>query len=175
MTKFYTGIGARDTPAPILAVMRKLAGMLERQGYILRSGGAIGADTAFEMGVSSPSKMEIYLPWHGYNYRLGGIVLEGEKLQQALSLAAAFHPAWHNCGGPARKLHARNVGQLLGPNLDNPSHMVICWTKDGQASGGTGQAIRMANGFEPRIKVHNLYHPDKLKRAQFLIDSEIFI
>lgn len=49
---------------------------------------------------------------------------------------------------------SRNVYQVLGPNLDDPVEFIICWTKDGKASGGTGQAIRIANDYG--VPVFNL-------------------
>lgn len=36
---------------------------IRKEGCILRSGGAEGADTAFENGVRSLYNKEIYLPW----------------------------------------------------------------------------------------------------------------
>ena len=44
---------------------------------------------------------------------------------------------------------------LLGAKLDNPVSALICWTTDGQPTGGTGQAIRIASGYG--IPVHNLF------------------
>ena len=40
----YTGIGSRKTPPGILAQMSELAAFLARSGWVLRSGGAPGAD-----------------------------------------------------------------------------------------------------------------------------------
>ena len=34
--------------------------------------------------------------------------------------------------------------QVLGVSLDSPAEFVLCWTADGEASGGTGQALRIA-------------------------------
>ena len=34
--------------------------------------------------------------------------------------------------------------QVLGSSLDSPAEFVLCWTADGEASGGTGQALRIA-------------------------------
>jgi len=48
--KFYTGVGSRKTPLSILKVMRKLGYKLAIDGWMLRSGGADGADSAFEKG-----------------------------------------------------------------------------------------------------------------------------
>ena len=47
-TLVYAGIGARATPAPVLADMTVMAGWLARTGWHLASGGAHGADGAFE-------------------------------------------------------------------------------------------------------------------------------
>ena len=44
----YAGIGARTTPASVLADMTVMAGWLARTGWTLSSGGASGADSAFE-------------------------------------------------------------------------------------------------------------------------------
>ena len=71
-----------------------------------------------------------------------------------MELAKKYHPNWPACGKLARQFHARNMHQVLGPDLKSPSDFVICWTKDGKASGGTGQAIRVAEDFN--IPVFNL-------------------
>jgi predicted Rossmann fold nucleotide-binding protein DprA/Smf involved in DNA uptake len=42
--KFYAGIGSRETPPDILEWMTSLAANLETMNYVLRSGGAQGAD-----------------------------------------------------------------------------------------------------------------------------------
>ena len=46
----YAGIGARATPANVLADMTVMAGWLARTGWHLSSGGAEGADSAFAAG-----------------------------------------------------------------------------------------------------------------------------
>jgi hypothetical protein len=60
----YAGIGSRETPADVMALMGRVAARLEVLGWTLRSGAAQGADQAFEAGVSS--KKEIFLPWKGF-------------------------------------------------------------------------------------------------------------
>jgi hypothetical protein len=40
--------------------MTALAEELEKEGYVLRSGGAEGADLAFSRGVSNPKNKKIY-------------------------------------------------------------------------------------------------------------------
>lgn len=139
----YTGVGSRETPPEILAVMRQLAYDLATRGYILRSGGADGADTAFAEGCRlGDGASEIYVPWFGFNGVRGGLV--PRDWGAAMSLAQHFHPAWDRCSDGARKLHARNGFQVLGRDLMTPSRFVVCWTRSGLGGGGTGQAIRIA-------------------------------
>jgi hypothetical protein len=121
--------------------MAEIAGFLERKGYILRSGGAAAADTAFESGVSDPTNKEIYLPWKGFN--MNPSKLYGVS-QEALTMAEGFHPAWERCSTGAREMHARNCYQVLGRDLKTLSKFVLCWTKGGKVVGGTAQAMRIA-------------------------------
>lgn len=44
----YAGIGSRETPMEVLELMTKASTWLGSKGYTLQSGGAIGADMAFE-------------------------------------------------------------------------------------------------------------------------------
>ena len=64
MPRFYAGIGARATPPEILSLMTRAAFALTKRGYVLRSGHAIGADSAFERGAGEAA--EIYLPAPGW-------------------------------------------------------------------------------------------------------------
>ena len=46
----YTGIGSRETPQQTLATMVVIGKYLAEKGWVLRSGGAEGAVSAFEEG-----------------------------------------------------------------------------------------------------------------------------
>lgn len=147
----YAGVGSRETPPEVLEIMRKAAGRLSARGLILRSGGARGADKAFESGVPADGAKEIYLPWPRYELHSS---LLYQPPAQAFEVAAAYHPGWDRLSEGGRKLMARNAQQVLGAALDRPARFVLCWTKDGGPSGGTGQAIRIAAGHG--IPVFNL-------------------
>lgn len=57
----YAGIGSRKTPKNVLDFMFEIGKELALLGYVLRSGGAEGADSAFEKGADSVKGMkEIY-------------------------------------------------------------------------------------------------------------------
>lgn len=131
MIKYYTGVGSRETPLNILKIMTLLASYLAKKGFVLRSGGAIGADSAFERGCNLVGgKKEIFYA--------------ADATQEALIIAKQIHPAWHRCSENAKKLHARNCFQVLGKDLKTPSEMLVCWTKDGRHIGGTRTAIKLA-------------------------------
>ncbi|MBU2726318.1 DUF4326 domain-containing protein [Acidithiobacillus ferridurans] len=180
----YAGIGSRDTPASILDLMTRIARRLsarEPWGYTLLSGGAAGADSAFERGAGSAK--EVFLPWNGYNG--GGSPDAGGRIQalplsDAYRVAAELHPGWSRLSDAARALMARNSHQILGADLKNPVDFVICWTPDGceteakrsRRTGGTGQAIALASRWG--IPVFNLRRGEKetLNRIKRWLDAE---
>ncbi len=140
MSKYYAGIGSRETPSNILSKMHKYAIRLQNNGYTLRSGGASGADTAFE-----------------YNITNKEIFKADDCTIQAMELASQYHPAWDRCNDYVRKLHGRNMMILLGADLQTPVNFVICWTPNGKITGGTGQAMRTAIHY--KIRIFNLAKP----------------
>lgn len=150
MKHYYAGIGSREAPADVLTLMENLGAALGAAGYVLRSGGADGADTAFELGaIRSKSPMEIYLPWKDFN---GNMSTRCGVTAEALSLAQTLHPAWEALGQGPRKMHARNCFQVLGQALNEPVDFVVCWTPDGcesektrtRKTGGTATGIVLA-------------------------------
>jgi hypothetical protein len=163
----YAGIGSRQTPPQILNLMTHLASKLESMGYVLRSGGAQGADSAFERGVKSSK--EIYLPSKSFNSRIAGQpgIIDASALpnwQQAIATVNQFHPAPGKLSEFARSLMARNAMQVLGKSMNEPAKMVVAWTPGGQIVGGTGQALRMAQAYQ--IPVRNLGNPETLQKVQ---------
>lgn len=147
-TIYYAGIGARDTPEEALSAMNKLSAWLGSLGLVLRSGGADGADSAFE--VNAPES-EIMLPWQHFNGHQSQNFHPSEEAQQ---IASVVHWNWENCKPAVKNLHGRNAQILLGSNLDKPVKFVVCWTEDGKDKGGTGVAIRIAR--QHKIPIFNL-------------------
>ena len=168
VTKHYTGIGSRTTPGDVMLQFQEIAQQLEGSGWTLRSGGANGADTAFERGVTGGAK-QIYLPWRGFNGR-EGVLANAQQWDGAMQIASTVHPAWTWCKPAVRKLHARNVFQVLGLDLVTPSRFVLCWTPDGcegvatrtSKSGGTATAIVLAERFA--VPVINFANPGAAQR-----------
>lgn len=179
--RIYAGIGSRETPEDVLVLMREIGRLLALQGWLLRSGGAPGADTAFDQGaIAGNGAREIYLPWASFarelrqhgpdtdsSYILPERAYDAERLDHAMALAEQYHPYWHSLKQGARTLMARNIFQILGPDLRSPVGMVVCYAKGSvfdlrnrvvDVRGGTGQAVRLAA--EEGCVVYNLAIPE---------------
>lgn len=173
----YTGVGSRKTPVEVLERMRGLGYALARAGYLLRSGGADGADRAFERGArDGDGAAEIYVPWPGFNDHPSGIV---RRSLEAEAIARSAHPAWDRLSPAAKKCHTRNVHQVLGFDLRTPSLFVVCWTPDGctgadtrtAMTGGTATAIVVAEKYA--VPVFNLREPDAADRIDAMFGAAL--
>lgn len=156
--RFYSGIGSRDTPNHICILMSEIAEILECNGYILRSGGAKGADIAFENGVKL--NKEIFYTDH-YKINDGDVNdYSQEDYNFALDIFKKYHPIANKLSGSPKDLLVRNTFQFFGVGDTKNVDFVICYTPDGaetstsKESGGSGQLIRIANAYN--TKVYNL-------------------
>jgi hypothetical protein len=172
--EYYAGIGSRVTPDDILQTMEDIGRRLAQLGWCLRSGAANGADSAFELGCDSvPGPKEIFLPWERFNEHLSDLYT---IKPEAYEYASKVHPRWATLKTPGRKLHARNIYQVLGYDLNTRVSVVVCWTPDGCErkrdrsiqTGGTGTAISLASDLN--VPVYNLANPNRLE--QFKIEFE---
>lgn len=162
-----TGIGSRKRPVYIREVILDIMSNLS-ETYTLRSGAADGCDSDFE---DMAIKKEIYLPWYGFNGSNSNLFLENidpTVVHYADKLIQHFHPAYHKLSPSAKKLHTRNVFQVLGKNIDTPSDLVICYTENGLTKGGTATAINIAKEF--KVPVFNI---GKLEHLVELVDAGI--
>jgi hypothetical protein len=162
--KYYTGVGARDTPDDILKLMKSIAIFLKSLDFILRSGGAKGADSGFESGAGDQKE----------------IFYAKDATQESINLAARYHPVFNKLPEYVQKLHGRNSFQVLGKDLKTPSNFLICWTKDGcknhktrcSKTGGTGTAISIAS--ENNIGIYNLANQKDRNLINSVINNRRF-
>jgi len=143
----YAGIGSRETPPQVLEQMRKIGTFLAERHYVLRSGGAKGADTAFELGCDNARGMkQIWKP--------------SDNLFPLYEWATdkASEVCWEF---PLEKMKAytislitRNMYQVYGDSetfeKTIPVDFVVYWSKGnpldkGHDSGGTRYAVREAH------------------------------
>ncbi|ADC73196.1 conserved hypothetical protein (plasmid) [Thioalkalivibrio sp. K90mix] len=149
--RYYAGIGSRATPTEVLSVMREAAQALAGRGYILRSGGAVGADSAFEGGADlDGGRKEIFYA-------------ESSIPTWAFDSVERYHPAPNRLTARARRLMARNAMQVLGMGGGEPVAFVLCWTPGGTGKGGTGQALRIATDYG--IPIFDLARPEVMARV----------
>ena len=180
---FFSGIGARETPPPILAVIQPLSRALISAplSYTLRTGGAKGADQAFIQGaydtIATRPNPEIYIPSLYYERASLAHIHDSSRFKiihdvtaSAYIIASRFHPAWDRLPSYAEPLHARNTHIVLGPDpLHNPTpvQFIVCYTPAGFITGGTGQALRIAAHYQ--IPVLNLGKPHHLEHAEDIV------
>lgn len=169
MYKPYTMIGSRSTPEPIIKLMKNLSSVLCNEGFIVRSGGANGADSCANHVVNK----EIYLPWNGFNghyadFWSGFIVYSDlNKIEECDKYCEIHHGWWKSIKKESVKhLHRRNIHQILGATLESPSNFVVCYAEpddtrgSGHVKGGTGTAVSLA--LSHGIKVINLFYQDNV-------------
>lgn len=156
----YAGVGSRQTPPEVLAMMEEISGILEKEeGYTLNTGltyygKSEGADAAFAKGVKDKSKVNLFTPEEqGRRKKEQQIANEIHQSKKSLTKKSGL------------ELHSRNVNQVFGDKLDTPVDFVLAWTplndkgevvttaeqryyggKDNpKNTGGTGQAIALAS------------------------------
>ena len=159
--RFYAGIGSRKTPPEVLDYMIDIASRLAVKGWILRSGGAAGADTAFEQGCTAGNgEKEIWLardalPW---------------AYEEAVFHIPANRPPFKTWKEYVQSLVARNMMQVRGRLGDEPVEFIVCWTmadiKDG---GGTGYAMRCAQAHG--IPVYSLNVPAEAEAFEVFLEE----
>ena len=162
MGMFYTGIGSRNTPEAITDLMGDIAEQLGKSGWILRTGGATGADEAFLLrAVGKRLPYELYLPWKSYSSVDSTL---SQPTDIAYQVSAKYHPTWGRLSQAGRALHARNAHCVLGKDCKTPSRFVLCYTPQANGTGGTGQGIRIAKAYH--IPVFDLGDTEVVLRMQ---------
>jgi hypothetical protein len=152
----YAGIGSRKTPEDVLKLMHAIAVKSAAKGRILRSGGAQGADQAFESGaLSANGRIESWNP----------------RLRPVIMHPWAVHECKRHCWEYPldqmqvfiQSLLVRNMYQILGEDSTHPVSGVILWTPDpdpcSPKSGGTRYAARCARMHG--IPIWNLRNPEE--------------
>lgn len=180
MNKYYTGIGSRNIYPEEAEFLENVAVALYKEGFTLRSGGAVGADSAFEKAVvacacfrSLPSPLQIFLPWRNFNGHTGYPLYEylctpsnWPLWSDANTIMRDIHPTPERLKSGPEALHTRNIPQILGPKLDNPSKFVIyCADEmDGEVKGGTRTAVVLARQY--KIPTFNIRIPEHKERLE---------
>lgn len=155
--------------------MTAIAKQLAKLGYTCNSGGADGADSAFEKG--AVINRQIFLPWDGFN---GKRVESMNKMHNTWKysvppfneeLVRKYHPKPSALSEDGWKFMSRNSYQVLGEDLKTPVEFVLCWTQEGKLKGGTAQALRIAK--DKDIPIFNFYD-GYTEFSNYMIRSSFF-
>lgn len=143
--KYYAGIGSRETPQDVCELMVAIGQLLAENGWVLRSGGARGADSAFEKGCDKAGgKKEIFV--------------SGDASQAAWNMASQNFPWFGSIRSSyVQGLIARNMHQVFGQDLQMPVDVVICYDPLCNERSGTRYATTVAE--RAGIQVVNLWLP----------------
>ena len=171
---WYVGIGSRKTPKEVCSQFTSIARRLAEQQWWLRTGGAPGADKAFEKGVqisSESHRLQVITPWQGFNNTLDTHEYILNRMSLTVKTTAEQyvrynHPQGRHLKPAALKLLARNYIIINGVWLDEPPEFIICWTKGG---GGTGFALEIARRMAPGaliINFHDSNYMEVLKKTE---------
>ena len=161
---FWTGVGSRECPHTAFMLGIRVGKLMRRYALDMGGGDAIGMDKAFITGMNDWNRI------HAYSVKPKEHFIDGtqcERFEEAMAIAKSLHPNWKACTPWARSLHARNVFQVLGPNINEPSEFVVFWAEPQgrnthEVKGGTNTAVKVA--YEWDIPLYNLYYPETFSR-----------
>ncbi len=163
--EYFSGIGSRKTPPEICKILSKIGKKLQNvknpKSLILRSGGADGADKAFEKFVQSQNKI-IYTP-QNFNKKSENLDICISELESILDPNIKLK----NIRPFVKLLLLRDINQVLGDPINGwqKSKFLICWTPTenyaSREAGGSRYAIRCA--LKHNIKVYNLINNQTMK------------
>lgn len=179
MSKIVTGIGTRTPPfddPELNETMRIFCHFAVKMGWLLRSGGAIGMDSWFESLWNSNKEIYIHKPCVD-NRRAGvdgAIYIGVGRVNKAKEIALGIHPNPKALKPTGVALHTRNIFQVLGENLDDPSDIIVYYAKfdntGEEITGGTRTAVVL--GKQKQINHFNLILPDERTRLIEYVGQE---
>jgi len=162
---YYTGVGSRDITKEEYDLLSTIASRMAELGYILRSGGAKGSDSAFQEGACRIDQRltEIWLPWENFNIKLQEkypdctynvfMSLYEYNIARKEFITLGIIPWFDNMGekeahlhkegwiAPAKKLHARNYYQVTGKDCLSKVCIYAAEEVNGEVKGGTRSAV----------------------------------
>lgn len=184
-----TMVGSRKTPLMHCELLRRFAYQVARRGGVVWTGDALRADEYSYRGVREyiqDAEIEYsdamrlarvfmatdvsencyagvpyeHMKGHFDHCRAGPRIL---RWRHARLIAADIHPVWDKLDQWSKALHARNIFQVLGQDLDLPTDLAVFYAepKSGPfVAGGTNTAIQCAR--EHGIPLINLWYPETM-------------
>jgi hypothetical protein len=120
---------------------------------LLRTGGSTGCDESARQGyikAGFEDKIELYLPWQGFNGHYGGIL----HSQTNWKTASEHVKHWDTLKLNHKIFHARNAAIITGSDGVNDCNLTVCWTENGETVGSSATSILIS--LARKIPVFNL-------------------
>lgn len=171
MNKYYTGVGSRDISSEEYSLIVKIAERMSDLGYVLRTGGAQGSDSAFMEGCRNinPNMMEVWSPWVGFcKGETDTLTLDEKGLARQFFIKKGIIPWFDDMKQGAKRLHERNYFQVVG-RLPLSKVCIFCSDEEkGEPVGGTRSAVLTARNFGvPTYNLRNEGQRDNLMEKLF--------
>lgn len=162
---YYAGSGAINAPENIIRLMSDIASYMENKGYVLRSCGMEGSDTAFEFGVKSDKNRIIYTI--------------NDVIQENIDMAYNIYP-YQDRVVNGDKYAGMKIIQSLGKCLTKPISLCIVWTeskaitlkeslKKYKTTGNCGILIGICEYY--KIPIYNLAVNEHYNRIRRIINE----
>lgn len=157
MNKWYVGAGSSDTPADVLELMKKLAGVMSGKGVTLRCSETGNADKAFVTG--SKGRFFTFIP-HGlidesldvpdakpYWCSVWGIPSDLNPQGADATFARKLNPGFLTLSRLEKQWEIVANSLMYGSDGQSLAKMLVCWTPDGarkaeEITDGTGHVAR---------------------------------
>lgn len=160
-----TLVGSRKITPCIAELCNIIGSKLSDRNFIARSGGASGCDTEF-LRYYNKQLTEVYIPWDGFSNGMCIDNLDKEKAAMILSSIVDIQGLKESIV----KLYTRNVFQVLGKNLDQPSDILLYYSPmlNGIPKGGTKIAYMLAKRYKIKcVDIMDYKHLVEKNRLQF--------
>lgn len=188
-------IGSRETPNSIVELMTDFVAHFCNLGVVFDSGGAPQADRAVEQGywraywnnLEPPTRIRVYIPFATFEgldrYQDKSEYIVASKLpawDEAKVMAANLYnnygraKAFNQLSAGIQALGARNMFQVLGPELSRPKDLIVFYAKPARdknliVEGGTNLAVAL--GDEYGIHMVNLYYSEQQELLKYAIKN----
>lgn len=156
-----TGIGSRNVSKGLFCFIYENGKQYADNGLHLRTGDAIGSDTAFINAWNDSCCKSFYVPNVNRIKSKYHILGNDKQFDEAKKLVESIRPHVKKLDDYSRYLHYRNAFQVLGLNLNQPSDMIVCYAEPVNSKsvrGGTNTAVQIAHKYN--IPVYNLWYDE---------------
>ena len=116
-----------EAPLDIIDKFKALTKEMSSLGFTIRAAG--GNSEADDAIVKETDKLEVYLPWKGFNNIEESFSYFADE--SSIVQACKYHPAADRMKDGAKKFLSRNYRLLQGKNLKSAAKFVVIWSEDG--------------------------------------------